>query len=82
MIALGVKILIKVEDSISGIESKEESFRLRLNDTDLYPSFQPIKNLVKYNFDKTLNKGSHKVDFKVKDKMGNQANSTIYFTVY
>ena len=76
------KILIKVEDSISGIESKEESFRLKLNDTDLYPSFQPIKNLVKYNFDKTLDKGSHKVDFKVKDKMGNQANSTIYFTVY
>ena len=76
------KILIEVDDTISGIESEEESFTLLLNDIVLYPAFQPIKKNVTYNFDQPLKKGPHKIYFKVRDRMGNEADETIYFSIY
>ena len=39
------KISITVEDHLSGIEAKE-SFSLKLNETVLYPAFQPIQKKV------------------------------------
>ena len=40
------KITIEVEDFLSGIEAEESSFNLVLNDTPLYPAYQPIKKIV------------------------------------
>ena len=76
------RIEIKVDDSISGIESKEASFDLLLNDNPVYPAYQPIKKIVSYNFDQPLKEGQHKIDFKVRDRMGNESAVTIYFSVY
>ena len=75
-------ISIQVDDEISGIESEETSFNLLLNDQILYPAFQPLKKIISYNFDQPLQKGPHKIDFSVKDRMGNQSSETIYFTIY
>ena len=76
------RIEIKVDDSISGIESEEDSFDLLLNDNPVYPAYQPIKKIVSYNFDQPLKEGQHKIDFKVRDRMGNESALTIYFSVY
>ena len=76
------KIEIKVDDFISGIAPNEESFDLLFNDDVLYPAYQPIKKIITYNFDKPLQKGPHKIDFKVQDRMGNESNETIYFSIY
>ena len=76
------KIVIKVDDLISGIAPIEESFSLKFNDDLLYPGFKPIKKVVTYNFDRRIERGPHKVDFTVQDRMGNESNEVIYFSVY
>ena len=76
------KISVYVDDSLSGIEPKESSFSLKLNETILYPAYQPIKKMVSYNLDKQLNRGSYTINFNVKDRMGNESAKTIYFSVY
>jgi len=76
------KILIEVEDNISGIESEEASFSLLLNNKTVYPAYHPLKKTITYNFDQPLSKGPHKIDFKVQDRMGNQSKETIYFSIY
>ncbi len=75
------KISIQVDDHLSGIESTESSFDLLLNEKTLYPSYQPIKKIISYNFDKPLKKGSHKIEFKVRDRMNNESSETIYFSI-
>tara|TARA_B110000438_G_scaffold107439_1_gene105614 strand:- start:9136 stop:11391 length:2256 start_codon:yes stop_codon:yes gene_type:complete len=75
-------ILIEVSDSISGIESEESSFNLSLNDNPVYPAYQPIKKQISFDFDQPLKEGQHKITFKVRDRMGNEASETIYFSVY
>ena len=74
--------MIKVDDLISGIAPYEESFSLKFNDDLLYPGFQPIKKVVTYNFDKRIEKGPHKIDFEIQDRMGNKSKKVIYFSVY
>ena len=76
------RIEIEVDDSISGIESEEASFDLLLNDNPIYPAYQPLKKTLSYNFDQPLKEGQHKIDFKVRDRMGNESAGTIYFSVY
>ena len=76
------KISITVEDHLSGIEAKESSFSLKLNETVLYPAFQPIQQKVSYNLDNQLERGSYIINFKVKDRMENESSKTIYFSVY
>ena len=76
------RIEIEVDDSISGIESEEASFDLLLNDNPVYPAYQPLKKTLSYNFDQPLKEGQHKIDFKVRDRMGNESARTIYFSVY
>ena len=76
------RIEIEVDDSISGIESEEASFDLLLNDNPVYPAYQPLKKTLSYNFDQPLKEGQHKIDFKVRDRMGNESAGTIYFSVY
>ena len=76
------RIEIEVDDSISGIESEEASFDLLLNDNPVHLAYQPLKKTVSYNFDHPLKEGQHKIDFKVRDRMGNESAGTIYFSVY
>ena len=76
------KISIYVDDALSGIEAKESSFSLKLNETTLYPAYQPIKKRISYILDKQLNRGSYTINFNVKDQMGNESDKTIYFSVY
>ena len=76
------KIKILVDDLISGIESLESSFDLSLNDMPLYPAYQPIKKEISYLLDHPLTQGQHKIEFKVRDRMGNESSKIIYFAVF
>ena len=75
------KISITVDDYLSGIESTESSFDLLLNEKIIYPSYQPIKKIISYNLDQPLKKGSHKIEFKVRDRMSNESSTIIYFSI-
>ena len=75
-------IRITIDDPISGIESEESSFELKLNDKKLFAAYQPLKKQISYNLDQPLSKGQHKIDFKVVDRVGNESNEVIYFVVY
>jgi len=75
------KIKIDVDDFISGIEPEEKSFNLKINDTPLYPAYQPIKKQVSYTFDQSLNLGQHKIEFNVIDRLENESNKIIYFVI-
>ena len=76
------EISIQVDDYLSGIESNESSFDLYINEILVYPAYQPIKKVVSYNLETSLSPGSHKIDFKVRDRLGNESGKTIYFSVY
>ena len=75
------QIKINIDDYVSGVEPEEKSFNLKFNDILIYPAYQPIKKLISYNFEKRLNKGQHKIDFKVHDRMGNETTKTVYFVI-
>ena len=60
-----------MDDPISGIESEESSFELKLNDKKLFAAYQPLKKQISYILDQRLSKGQHKIDFKVVDRVGN-----------
>ena len=76
------KIKIIVDDLISGIDSDENSFDLLFNDLPVFYAYQPIKKEISYTFQKLLTEGQHKIDFKVRDRMGNESYETSYFVVY
>ena len=76
------EIKIVVDDPISGIESEEASFDLLFNDTPIFFAYQPIKKEISYPFNQPLTAGQHKIEFKVRDRMGNESAETIYFVVY
>ena len=76
------EIKIIVDDPISGIESDEASFDLLFNDTPIFFDYQPIKKEISYPFNQPLTAGQHKIEFKVRDRMGNESAETIYFVVY
>ena len=74
------KIIIDVEDSISGIEPKEKSFIVKLNGNRLFCAYQPVKKQITYEFERGMNEGDHLIDIIVKDKVGNKTNKSISFT--
>ena len=76
------KIKIIVDDLISGIDSDENSFDLLFNDLPVFYAYQPIKKEISYTFQKLLTEGQHKIDFKVRDRMGNESSETSYFVIY
>jgi hypothetical protein len=76
------QIIISVDDLISGIESEEASFDLMLNGNQVFPAYQPIKKEISYLIEQPLSEGQHQIDFKVRDRMGNESTKIIYFSVY
>jgi arginine repressor len=76
------EIKITIDDPISGIESKESSFELKLNGKKLFCAYQPLKKEVSYNLNQPLSRGQHRIDFKAVDRVGNESSEVIYFVVY
>ena len=76
------QIRIFIDDKLSGIEPEEQSFELKLNNQPLYLAYQPIKKEVSYYIDRPLKNGNHKINFSVKDRVGNKSTHQIIFSVY
>ena len=74
------KIIIDVEDKISGIEAKEKSFSVKLDGKKLFCAYQPIKKQISYVFDRGLSAGEHQLNIIVIDKVGNKTEKVISFT--
>ena len=74
------KLIINIEDTISGIEPKEKSISIKLNGTKLLCAYQPVKKQITYDLDRGLNDGKHTLDITVIDRVGNQTNRSISFT--
>ena len=74
------KISINIEDSISGIEPKEKSFKIKLNGNQLFCAYQPVKKQITYDIDRGMNPGNHQLDIVINDRVGNKKNHTVSFT--
>ena len=74
------RILIDVDDSISGIEAKEKSFSVKLDGKKLFCAYQPVKKQISYIFDRGLSAGEHQLNIIVIDKVGNKTEKGISFT--
>ena len=74
------KIIIDVDDSISGIEAKEKSFSVKLDGKKLFCAYQPVKKQISYIFDRGLSAGEHQLNIIVIDKVGNKIEKGISFT--
>ena len=74
------KLIIDIEDTISGIEPKEKSISIKLNGTKLFCAYQPVKKQITYDLDRGLNEGNHTIDITIIDRVGNQTNRSISFT--
>ena len=75
------RVEIYIDDKTSGIEPEESSFELKFNGNSLYPAYQPIKKIISYEFNKRLSLGQHNIEFKVRDRMGNETLKIIHFVV-
>mgnify|MGYP001276140499 CR=1 FL=1 len=75
-------IQIIVDDKISGIDAKEESFELSLNGHPLYFSYQPVKKEISYTLEQPLKDGPHQIDFKVSDRFGNTSSKSAFFSAH
>ena len=74
------KLIIDIEDTISGIEPKEKSISIKLNGTKLFCAYQPVKKQITYDLDRGLNEGNHTIDITIIDRVGNQTDRAISFT--
>ena len=74
------KIVIDVDDTISGIEPKEKSFSVILDGQKLFCAYQPLKKQISYGFDRAMSPGNHELDITVIDKVGNKIEKKILFT--
>ena len=74
------KLIIDIEDTISGIEPKEKSISIKLNGAKLFCAYQPVKKQITYDLDRGLNDGEHTLDITIIDRVGNQTDRSIYFT--
>jgi hypothetical protein len=75
-------IRITVDDKISGIEPDETSFELTLNGQPLYIAYQPVKKEISYVFQQPLKDGPHQINITVRDRFGNNASKTAFFSIY
>ena len=66
----------------SGIEPEETSFELTLNGRPLYIAYQPVKKEISYVFQQPLKDGPHQINFTVRDRFGNNASKTAFFSIY
>ncbi|MFQ6612408.1 MAG: peptidoglycan DD-metalloendopeptidase family protein [Fidelibacterota bacterium] len=76
------KIIILVDDQLSGIDPEEKSFRLILDDQPLRFAYQPRKKEISYTLDTPLNTGDHSISVIIHDRAGNMANKKITFKIF
>ena len=74
------KIIIDVDDNISGIEAKEKSFSVKLDGKKLFCAYQPVKKQISYAFDRGLSAGEHQLEILIIDKAGNKTEEFVLFT--
>ena len=73
---------IKIDDALSGFDPVEDSFEFKLDNQPLIYAFQPKTKEISYELDRPLPIGTHKIQFKAKDRAGNEVSQNIEFTVY
>ena len=73
---------IKIDDFLSGFDPSESSFELILDNQPLIFAYQPKLKIISYELEQPLLIGEHSLQFKAKDRAGNEVNQKIKFKVY
>lgn len=76
------RFTIKINDTLSGFDPIEDSFDLKLDNTPLIYAFQPKTKVISYELERPLQIGTHTIQFKVRDRAGNETSKNIEFKVY
>ena len=75
------KIKIDVDDALSGIESEEASFSLTLDGQSVYFAYQPVIKQLSYTLGRTLRSGNHKFEVALRDRVGNETQKKVLFSI-
>ena len=73
---------IRIQDDLSGIEAAESSFNFVLDNQPLIFAYQPKSKIISYELEEPLAIGTHTIQFKVRDRAGNESSENIEFKVY
>ncbi len=76
------RIVVTVEDQLSGIDPEEKSFKLTLDSQPLLLAYQPRKQEISYQFNTPVKVGDHSISVTVHDRAGNKTTRKIIFTVF
>ena len=75
------KIKIDVDDALSGIEAEEASFSLTLDGQSVYFAYQPVIKQLSYTLGRTLRSGNHKFEVALRDRVGNETQKKVLFSI-
>jgi hypothetical protein len=75
------KLIITLNDDISGINSSEENLEVYLDGKRLWIAYQPIKKEISYFLRNSLSIGEHNLLINIQDRSGNSASKTIKFFI-
>ncbi|MEA1882293.1 MAG: M23 family metallopeptidase [Candidatus Marinimicrobia bacterium] len=73
---------IKIDDALSGFEPVEDSFDFELDHKPLIFAYQPKVKIITYELERPLPIGTHTIQFKARDRAGNETRKNIEFKVY
>ena len=76
------QLQIRIQDDLSGIEAAESSFNFVLDNQPLIFAYQPKSKIISYELEGPLAIGTHTIQFKVRDRAGNESSENIEFKVY
>ncbi len=75
------KLIITLNDDISGINSSEENLEVYLDGKRIWVAYQPIKKEISYFLRNSLSIGEHNLLINIQDRSGNSASKTIKFFI-
>ena len=75
------KILVIIDDLLSGIDGNEETLSLKLNGKSVLFAYQPMKKEISFLLKSPLSVGPHDFSVTAVDRVGNKMSKTVPFLI-
>ena len=75
------KIIINLDDDLSGINSSEEQLKVYFDGKRIWVAYQPVEKEISYYLRNSLSIGEHNLLINIQDRSGNSASKSIKFFI-
>ena len=75
------KIIVVIDDMLSGIDGNEETLSLKLNSKPVLFAYQPVKKEISFYLKSPLSAGPHDFTVTAVDRVGNKIAKTVPFLI-